>query len=449
MNITSMRLFDRLLGVPACFILTLVRKLFQLAPSKELESPKKVLFVKLAEQGSTVLAYRALKLAVERYGEENVYFLVFKENRFILDQLEVIPRENVIDIDTGTLLEVISGALSALKRVRKAGIDGCVDLEFFARSTAVISYLTGARIRVGYHGFNEEGPYRGDLMTHRLFFNHHLHTTDAFQLLVEALEQPEAAMPCFESEIRLSPGYMDRKGPVKTRYILEPRDDDYPEYPASEEEKQTVRELLKKAGGEEVGGAPVVLLNANCSDLLPLRRWPEKFYMELAYRLLDAHPEIAIVLTGGPDEAEGAAALVNKIGHPRCFSMAGRTSLQELLVLYHVAEVMVTNDSGPAHFSSLTSIDCVTLFGPETPCLFGSRSSRAHLLWAATAFTPCVNALNNRQAPTNDNDCMEKIPVDDVYETVMRVLDRRLAKPRGTKKKVVSDGGKNRGRSKS
>ncbi|MEM8953631.1 MAG: glycosyltransferase family 9 protein [Verrucomicrobiota bacterium] len=425
MNIASMRLFDRLLGVPSCFFLTLCRKMLQLAPSKELESPQRVLFVKLAEQGSTVLAYRALRDAVERYGAGNVFFLVFEENRFILDQLGLIPHENVIIIRTSNLVEVIGDALRALRHVRAKEIDGCVDLEFFARSTAVISYLTGARVRVGYHGFSGEGPYRGDLMTHRLFFNHHLHTTDAFRLLVEALEQAEAALPCFESEIRLSLGHMDRTGPVKTRFILEVRDGDYPEFVVSEEEKKGLRELLKKAGGSEAGEAPLVLLNANCSDMLPLRRWPEENYIELANRLLRQRPDIVIALTGGGDEAVGAAELINRVGHPRCFSMAGRTSLRELLILYSVAEVMVTNDSGPAHFASLTTMDCVTLFGPETPGLFGSRSSRAHLLWGATAFTPCVNALNNRQAPSEDNNCMEKIGIDDVFQTVMDVLDRR------------------------
>ncbi|MEM7143989.1 MAG: glycosyltransferase family 9 protein [Verrucomicrobiota bacterium] len=438
MNISSMRLFDRVLGVPACFFLTLCRKMMQLAPREEGESPKKVLFVKLAEQGSTVLAYRALKGAVERYGAENVFFLVFEENRFILDQLGLIPEGNVIAIRTGNLMEVIGGMLGALRRVRGEGIDGCVDLEFFARATAVISYLTGARVRVGYHGFNGEGPYRGDLMTHRLFFNHHLHTTDAFRLLVEALEQPEAALPYFDSDIRLSFGRMDRKGAVKTRYVLDACDGDYPEFLVSDEDKRAVRELLKRAGGDEAGTAPVVLLNANCSDLLPLRRWPEENYKELAYRLLDARPDIVIALTGGPDEAEGAAALVNRIGHERCFSMAGRTSLRELLVLYCVSEVMVTNDSGPAHFSSLTPMDCVTLFGPETPGLFGSRSSRAHLLWAGTAFTPCVNALNNREAPAGDNRCMEKISVDDVYETVMGVLEKRAPKQKRVRKATAA-----------
>ena len=37
------------------------------------------------------------------------------------------------------------------------------------------------------------------------------------------------------------------------------------------------------------------------------------------------------------------------------------------MVLYGLADVMVTNDSGPAHFASLTTIHTVTLFGPDFP----------------------------------------------------------------------------------
>ncbi len=425
MNISAMRFFDRVLGIPCCVALTFARKLVLRAPNEEAEPPKKVLFIKLAEQGSTVLAYQALKLATDRYGAENVYFLVFEENRFILDALEVVPVDNVIAIRTNGLLDVISGALGALKKVRRIGMDGAVDLEFFARSTAVLSFLTGARVRVGYHSFHGEGPYRGDLMTHRLFFNNHLHTTDAFQVLVEALEQPEAKMPAFDSDIRLEFGRMDYGGPVKTRFIMEPHDEDYPEFKVTQGEKHAVRDLLKKAAGEKVDGAPIVLLNANCSDIIPLRRWPEENYIELAHRLLDAHPDLFIALTGGPDEAEGAAAVVNKIDRERCFSMAGRTTLRDLLVLYHLSRVLVTNDSGPAHFASLTPVNAVVLFGPETPALFGSRSSRCRLLWAATAFTPCVSALNDRQAPSDDNDCMRGIPVEDVFLTVEDLLSAR------------------------
>ena len=49
--------------------------------------------------------------------------------------------------------------------------------------------------------------------------------------------------------------------------------------------------------------------------------------------------------------------------------------MRELLTLYTLADVLVTNDSGPAHFASLTPVHTVVLFGPETPLLFGSRSA--------------------------------------------------------------------------
>ena len=56
--------------------------------------------------------------------------------------------------------------------------------------------------------------------------------------------------------------------------------------------------------------------------------------------------------------------------------LAGKTTLRQLLVLYTLAEVLVTNDSGPAHFATLTRIRVVMLFGPETPELFAARTSR-------------------------------------------------------------------------
>ena len=62
-------------------------------------------------------------------------------------------------------------------------------MEFFARFSAAIAYMTGAARRVGFHVFFGEGPYRGDLMTHRLSFNPYLHTSQTFQILVDALDR--------------------------------------------------------------------------------------------------------------------------------------------------------------------------------------------------------------------------------------------------------------------
>ena len=105
--------------------------------------------------------------------------------------------------------------------------------------------------------------------------------------------------------------------------------------------------------------------------------------------------------------------------------------MRQLIVLYTLADLLVTNDSGPAHFASLTGIDVITLFGPETPAVFGVRGPLSHILHAGLPCSPCVNAANNRLSACRNNLCMQAITVDRVEATALRVLaerERRLAK---------------------
>jgi ADP-heptose:LPS heptosyltransferase len=172
-----------------------------------------------------------------------------------------------------------------------------------------------------------------------------------------------------------------------------------------------------------IGAAPLILLNPNASDLLPLRRWPPLRYIQLAQRLLERYPELFIVFTGAPAEAAPNNQLAAEVGSSRVISLAGKTTLRQVLVLYTRSEILVTNDSGPAHFASMTPIRVIALFGPETPALFAARSPNATALWAGIACSPCVNAYNNRQSVCRNNLCMQAISVDDVFEEVTRIYD--------------------------
>jgi ADP-heptose:LPS heptosyltransferase len=404
MNVATMRLLDRWLGVPACFGLTALRRCADVLKLRTTASApvQRILIVKPAEQGATVLAYPALRRAVEMVGRENVYFLVFEENRFILDCLDVIPEENVVAVSSrgvfGTLLSLLGG----VRRVRQIGMDAAIDLEFFARSSAVLTYLSGARVRVGLHRDGDPAPYRGDLMTHRIRYNPNLHTLQTFLLMVEAVGVSREDLPAL----------MDAPPTA---------DGECPQFAVSEEELTHVRQKLQQeAGTDEV--SPLVLLNANASDLIPLRRWPTERYVQLAQRLLSQYPSLRIGFTGAPDERAKIQPVLDEIGSDRCLCMAGRTTLRELLVLYHLADVLVTNDSGPAHFAALTPIETVTLFGPETPALFGAQTPRSHIIWKGMPCSPCVSAYNNRVSLCRNNRCMEDIEVDEVFDKVCHLL---------------------------
>jgi ADP-heptose:LPS heptosyltransferase len=405
----KLQIIDRIVGVPLCALLTLLRRLMgdRFVPER-VELPRNLLFVKLAEQGSTVLAYPAISRALQLVGRENVFFLVFEENRFILDAMGLIPPENVITIRHKNPFELGWQALQALMRIRRQHLDAAVDLEFFSRGSALLTFLSGARQRVGFHTFFGDGPYRGDLMTHRLSYNPYLHTSQTFLLMVAALEQPVPRS-----------GKLSVQVPQIEKWV--------PDFEPVASEQDEIRTLLQRETGNETDPR-IVLLNPNASDLLPLRKWPEDRYVSLARRLLDAFPEIYIGLTGAPNEAGPIEAMVQEIGSPRCFSLAGKTTLRQLLVLYTLSELLITNDSGPAHFAAMTQIHTLTLFGPETPALFGARTPRAITIWQALACSPCVNAYNNRQSSCTDNVCMQKITVDRVFDEARKVYVARAAK---------------------
>src|SRR5690606_33943880 len=98
-----------------------------------------------------------------------------------------IPRENIIVVDDHSFLMFAWSMLGALARMWRLRIDTAVDMELFSRCTAMISYLSGARNRVGYDQYTGEGLFRGTFLTHRVMYNNHQHMAQNFLALLYAL----------------------------------------------------------------------------------------------------------------------------------------------------------------------------------------------------------------------------------------------------------------------
>jgi len=96
--------------------------------------------------------------------------------------------------------------------------------------------------------------------------------------------------------------------------------------------------------------------------------------------------------------------------------------LKGLIPLYNIAEVLVTNDSGPGHFSAITPIRSIVLFGPETPKLYGSLGN-TEAITADLACSPCVTAANQKNSACDDPVCMRLVTPQRVMESVRGVLN--------------------------
>ena len=148
---------------------------------------------------------------------------------------------------------------------------------------------------------------------------------------------------------------------------------------------------------------------------------PER-YIALMQRILEEYSDVLVLITGAPAEREEAEDLKAEVGSERCINFAGRVKFAELTRLYAISTLMVSNDSGPGHFSAVTDMPTFVLFGPETPALYGSLGNSTPI-YAGLACSPCVSASNHRKTPCVDNVCLQVITVEQVFETIRPTLD--------------------------
>ena len=124
-------------------------------------------------------------------------------------------------------------------------------------------------------------------------------------------------------------------------------------------------------------------------------------------------------LTGVASEQKDARYLKERVPNPRCIDFTGKTNFRELLALYSIAKIMITNDSGPAHFASLTQLFTILLFGPETPRLYRPLGNHHKDIYAEFACSPCVSVYNAKKSPCEENRCLKAITVDQVLKEVV------------------------------
>lgn len=401
MEPNTMRWIDFWVGIPLCFVLTLFYRLQRLVGLKRTHpdtKPRRVLFIQLAEMGTMVVAYPALRKMQELFPNATLYFLCFEQTRSSVDMLELIDPGNVLTIDNRSALGLIRDTLLFPLVARRRGIDTVVNLETFVRYSSLLSYLSGAATRVGFHRFNQEGLYTGNLLTHAVIYNPHVHAGHTFLDLVYALAAPADQVP----------------------RVKRPLGSDRLTIPKMAIDRSVEERIWSMLRGISPGISPthkLVVLNPNASKRFPMRRLPLDDYARLAARLLD-DPDVYVLVTGVAEEKADASFICQRVGSPRILDLTGRTTMTELLHVFSIAQVLITNDSGPAHFACLTGVHVVVFFGPEIPDRYRPLAASVDVIYSNYSCSPCVSPFNQRLTPCNDNQCLKHVDIDAVCAKV-------------------------------
>ena len=412
MNLAMQRWVDRWVGIPLCAAVSaadaVISRFNTQANSQADPAPRAIVIILLSEMGSLVLAHDMFARLKTRYPNAVLHALLFRKNREILDLMRVIDPAHVHTVEDQSLPSLLGSLWRAIVALRRARVDVAIDCELFSRVSSLLSYASGAAIRVGFHRHTQEGLYRGSHINRPVPYNPYHHISAQFLTLARAIDStsvPKSKLPLMAAITRSGqpPPYV-QLDPLLTAGIAERLAQDFP----------------------DTCNKPLVLVYPG-GGILPIRAWPLASYTTLCEGLVADGCAVAVI--GLKDDRALAQELVASVrradAHGPVIDLTGYTrSIAELLALFHVARLLVTNDGGPGQFAALTPIWTVMLFGPETPSLYAPLTPRCHSFYSQWPCSPCLSAYNHRASFCDgDNQCLKVIAPEAVLAKARECLE--------------------------
>jgi heptosyltransferase-2 len=111
----------------------------------------------------------------------------------------------------------------------------------------------------------------------------------------------------------------------------------------------------------------------------PAKRWPAAYFAELGLRT-----GLPVVLLGSAKEAELCDEIAQSIHQERpktARNLAGKTDLSQAMALIASSQAMLSNDSGLMHVAAAMGVPQVAVFGSSSPLHTPPLSDKAVVLW--------------------------------------------------------------------
>ncbi len=412
MRLSTIRTVDYWVGVPLCLLLDFFALLLSPFLSRS-RNIRNVLLLELSEAGSLIIGHSAISRLKASLPGAKLYFLIFERHANGLRLLGLIEDENIITIRDSSLGAFVWDVLGAVWKMRAAGIDSVIDMELFSRASSVLTFLSFARNRVGFYAYTNEGLYRGRLIhNYKVAYNPYKHMSLNFMALVETFLTNEDDSPNLKRRLPET---------LVTPFKL----------PPSPKRAENGMSLIRGKYPNATSDHKVTIINPNAGEL-PIRAWGLEKFAETAKRILESGSDRLVVIMGLPDAAKDGLFIERHVNDPRCVNLIGSTkNLGDVVDLCFVSKLLLTNDSGPAQYASITTANVVVLFGPETPSLYSPLGGGVHAIYSGLSCSPCVTAANHRNTVCRDNKCLQVITVDEVADLCLGILDGTVAGARG------------------
>ena len=363
------RKLDQFLGIPLLKALSII-------PAKQDPGAaplRKVLLIKLAAAGDTLLLMPVIGALREALPACEIHWLVSPATASLARSVPYVNRVVVMKTDNPASL------FHLLLSVRAEKYDAVLDYEQWARTTAILTRMSGAPVRIG---FDVPGQHRqqGYTRTYQKGFGGH--EIDDFYSLTEQL--------C----------------PVGRRKELE--------FWETEEGKRQAQSVLQSSDDRLQ-----VMLHPGCGwDGTP-REWSIEQYSNLANWLMVKYGA-RIFLTGGPEE-RGKTAALNRALDGAAIDLAGRMSWHGTGSLLNAMDLVVSGNTGVMHLAAAMRRPQLALHGPTNPRLWGPINKKAVVIQSKCQECPCLKL--GFEYHRHDSQCMDSISLDEVMVQAENLIE--------------------------
>lgn len=332
-------------------------------------APERILIVKPSSLGDVVHSLPFLNSLRTCFPDASIDWVIARGLDGLLEGHPMLDRLIVIDKDRWRRISEAAGTINELRdlfsTLRARRYDLVIDLQGLLRS-GLMTKATRARVRVGFTEAREGSRY---FYTQTVRGGREVHAVDRYLKIA-------AALGC------------------ETNNVVFP-------LPSSAGESEKVKELRNRLKDYIV--------------LVPGARWDTKIWPAASFGALASLLPLKSVVVGGSGD-RGRAEEIVRLSGGRALSVAGGTSLPELVGLMRTARCVVTNDSGPMHIAAALDIPVVAIFGPTSPARTGPYGQRHAILKSERDCAPC---FKRRCA---DVQCMRDITVDMVLAKTKGLL---------------------------
>ncbi|QHM73043.1 ADP-heptose--LPS heptosyltransferase RfaF [Mixta intestinalis] len=119
----------------------------------------------------------------------------------------------------------------------------------------------------------------------------------------------------------------------------------------------------------------------------PAKRWPHYHYATLAQQLISAGYQIVLFGSAKDNETgEQIRQTLSEADRSHCRNLAGKTQLEQAVILLAHCAAVVTNDSGLMHVAAALNRPLVALYGPSSPDFTPPLSQQARVIRLITGY---------------------------------------------------------------